>query len=27
MVLLTVGYFSAVGVVGGVGASALWFSL
>jgi hypothetical protein len=27
MVLLTVGYFSAVGVVGGMGASALWFSL
>jgi hypothetical protein len=27
MVLLTVGYFSAVVVVGGVGASALWFSL
>jgi hypothetical protein len=27
MVLLTVGYFSTVGVVGGVGASALWFSL
>jgi hypothetical protein len=26
MVLLTVGYFSAVGVVGGAGASALWFS-
>ena len=27
MVVLTVGYFSAVGVVGGMGASALWFSL
>lgn len=27
MVLLTVGYFSAVGVAGGMGASALWFSL
>jgi hypothetical protein len=27
MVFLTVGYFSAVGVAGGMGASALWFSL
>jgi hypothetical protein len=27
MVLLTVGYFSAVGVAGSMGASALWFSL
>lgn len=27
MVLLTVGYFSAIGIVGGMGASALWFSL
>jgi hypothetical protein len=27
MVLLTVGYFGAVGIVGGMGASALWFSL
>jgi len=27
MVFLTVGYFSVVGVAGGMGASALWFSL
>jgi hypothetical protein len=27
MVLLTVGYFGAVGVLGGVGATAIWFSL